>query len=116
MRLLILLLSILSATTVYGYGFVGPGSAGVVYQAADALAAADDSPCVLEGHIIAKIQGRKNRYLFTDSSGQLILEIKRKVFGRLTITPATLVRVEGEIDVSDKYPNEIEVDNLTILD
>lgn len=102
-------------TTANCAGFIGPGSMKTVYRAIDVLKADDDSPCVLEGHIIAKIRGRKNRYLFEDDSGQVVVEIKKKVFGSNTVIPANLVRLEGEVEVDDKYPNEMETENLTIL-
>lgn len=98
-----------------GAGFVGPGSPAEISCAADALKADDDTPCVLEGRIKARVQGRKNRYIFEDSSGQVIVEIKKKVFGNLTITPENFVRLEGEVEADDKYPNEVEVDHLFVL-
>lgn len=113
--LLFIALFLLSANAVLAAGFIGPGARATVHNASDVLSATDDGPCVLEGRIIAKIKSRKNRYLFEDASGQVIVEIKRKVFANQTITPENLVRLEGEVDVDKKYPNEMDVDALTIL-
>ncbi|MFT4300568.1 MAG: NirD/YgiW/YdeI family stress tolerance protein, partial [Desulfovibrio sp.] len=68
-------------------GFEGPGVASTVTRAADVLGAQDDAPCVLEGHILEKLPRRKNRYLFEDHSGRVVVEIKNEVFGHLTVTP-----------------------------
>lgn len=102
-------------STAFGAGFIGPGSPVAITSAADALKAGDDTPCVLEGRIKARIQGRKNRYLFEDSSGRIIVEIKKKIFGNMTITPENIVRLEGEVEADDKYPNEVEVDYIFVL-
>lgn len=96
-------------------GFVGPGASPPVYRAADVLKAADDAPCSLEGKIVAKVAGRKNRYIFEDASGRIVVEIKRKVFDGVTVTPENLVRIEGEVDVDHKYPNEVKTETLTVL-
>lgn len=107
--------AVFPGSNAFGAGFIGPGSHPAILRAADVLKASDDAPCILEGRILARIEGRKNRYLFEDSSGQVIVEIKKKTFGNQTITPQSRVRLEGEVDVDDKYPNEMEVDSITIL-
>lgn len=112
---LILVIIALEPLQVEGAGFVGPGAHEAVTLAADVLQAKDDVPCILEGHIMAKVAGRKNRYFFKDSSGTVVVEIKRKLFGQRTVTPETLLRLEGEVETSKKYPNEMEVDSLEIL-
>lgn len=103
------------AAAPHAAGFVGPGAMMPVYRAADVLSAVDDSPCVVEGRIVSKIQGRKNRYLFEDASGQVVVEIKKKVFGAHTVTPDNIVRIEGEVEVDEKYANEIEAESLAIV-
>lgn len=96
-------------------GFEGPGAGSVVTRAADVYAAWDDAPCELTGHILEKIPGRKNRYIFEDASGKVVVEIKHHVFGDFTVTPAHLVRLVGEVEIDSKYPNEVEVDYLAII-
>lgn len=96
-------------------GFHGPGVAATVNRAADVATALDDAPCVLEGHILEKIPHRKNRYLFADQSGQVIVEIEHQTFGDNTVTPEKRVRLVGHIDWSKKHPNEVEVNHLTII-
>ena len=88
MRVLALLLFFLCvAVPVRAAGFEGPGVSPTVTRAADVLDAQDDAPCVLEGHILEKIPFRKNRYLFGDGSGRVVVEIENDIFGHLTITP-----------------------------
>lgn len=102
-------------TSTRGAGFIGPGAISPVTTAAEALKAEDDVPCVLEGKIEAKIPARKNRYLFSDQSGKIVVEIKKKVFENYTVTPETRVRLEGEVEWSSKHPNEVEVEHLEIV-
>lgn len=117
MRIVTLLLLLLCAgAPALGAGFIGPGAGETVRRASDVLSATDDTQCVLEGRIVAKLQNRKHRYLFEDESGQVVVEIKRQVFGSQTVTPQNRVRLEGEVDSSRKYPNEMDVERLTVLD
>ena len=95
-------------------GFVGPGVSPTLTRAADVLNAWDDAPCVLEGHILEKIP-RKDRYLFEDGSGRVVVEIEHETFGHLTVTPQDKVRLVGHVDWSSKHPNEVEVDALAII-
>ena len=95
-------------------GFVGPGVSPTLTRAADVLNAWDDAPCVLEGHILEKIP-RKDRYLFEDESGRVVVEIEHETFGHLTVTPQDKVRLVGHVDWSSKHPNEVEVDALAII-
>lgn len=101
---------------VFAAGFVGPGAPEPVHLAAQALSAGDDAPALLEGRILSKIAGRKDRYLLEDASGQIIVKIKKKVFAGRTVTPANRVRIEGEVEADDKYPNEVEAESLTVLE
>lgn len=95
-------------------GFVGPGVSPTLTRAADVLNTWDDAPCVLEGHILEKIP-RKDRYLFEDESGRVVVEIEHETFGHLTVTPQDKVRLVGHVDWSSKHPNEVEVDALAII-
>lgn len=104
-----------SGETAWAAGFEGPGVAATVTRAADVLGAQDDAPCVLEGHIAEKLPRRKNRYLFEDHSGKIIVEIKNEVFGHLTVTPRDKVRLLGHIDWNRKRPNEVQVDAMAII-
>lgn len=118
MRFCIFLISLLClfVDSAHGARFIGPGSPSPVHKAAEVLLAVDDSPCVLEGHLLSKIAGRNERYVFEDSSGQVIVKIKKRVFGTNTVTPQNLVRIEGEVEADSKYPNEVDAEILTVLE
>ena len=103
-----------SGGAAWAAGFEGPGVAATVTRAADVLGAQDDAPCVLEGHIVEKLPRRKNRYLFEDHSGKVIVEIKNDVFGHLTVTPRDKVRLLGHIDWNRERTNEVQVEALAI--
>lgn len=96
-------------------GFEGPGARATITRAVDVSGAPDETPCILEGRLLEKIRNRKDRYLFQDASGQVIVEIKRRVFGDLTVTPADLVRISGEVEQDGRYPNQVEVEYLGLL-
>lgn len=113
--ILVTAISVIMSSPVNPAGFKGPGVDAPVYSIADVFMAGDDTPCVLEGHIISKIKHRKNRYVFQDKSGEIVVEIKKKVFGELTITPDDLIRIEGEVEESKKYLNEVSVDSIEII-
>ncbi|WP_297827977.1 NirD/YgiW/YdeI family stress tolerance protein [uncultured Desulfovibrio sp.] len=114
--LLFLICVVLTAQMARAAGFEGPGVSPAVTRAADVLNAQDDAPCVLEGHILERIPFRKNRYLFGDESGRVVVEIENDSFGHLTVTPRDRVRLMGHVDWSSKRPNEVEVDALAIIE
>ena len=105
----------LSPRTLPAAGFMGPGVNATVTSAAQVLEAADDAPCVLEGHLVERIPQRKDRYLFEDESGRVVVKIKRKTFGPLTVTPHDRLRLMGEVEWSGKRPNEVDVEGLALL-
>lgn len=111
----LLLAAALSPRTLSAAGFMGPGVNATVTSAAQVLEAADDAPCVLEGHLVERIPQRKDRYLFEDESGRVVVKIKRKTFGPLTVTPHDRLRLMGEVEWSGKRPNEVDVEGLALL-
>lgn len=112
---LLILAMLLPAYSAQAAGFQGPGARSAVNRAADVLTVPDSTPCMLEGRIIEKLPRRANRYLFEDSSGRVIVEIKPRVFGDFTVTPQDIVRIVGEVDFDGKYPNEVEAEYLGIV-
>ena len=117
--LMLLCLSLAGTGLVLAAGFEGPGAgvgAGMVTRAADVAEAYDDVPCMLEGHLVEKLPQRKDRYVFRDESGTVVVEIEDETFGHLTVTPQNRIRLMGKVEWSSKRPNEVEVDGLAILD
>lgn len=111
----LLLIAALAPQTLPAAGFMGPGVPAPVTSAAQALEAMDDAPCMLEGHLVERIPQRKDRYLFEDETGRVIVKIERETFGPLTVTPKDRLRLMGEVEWSSKRPNEVEVEGLMLL-
>ncbi len=84
-----------------------------ITKVADALKLDDDSHIWLEGNIIKKTS--KDDYIFKDSTGEIKVEICKKAWNNINVTPDQSVRIYGEVDKSKlRYlgfsPNtEIEV-------
>ena len=112
--LLTLLLTLTLAVPAFA-AFSGPGTTPTVTSAAQVADAPDDASCVLEGNIVEKITGKSDKYIFKDTSGQVVVDIDLKVFAGRDVTPAMRVRLEGEVDKEMMRPNEVDVKILTIL-
>ena len=94
-------------------GFKGPGPKGAITQAVQVKSAADDTPVVLEGNIVEQL--RKDRYLFRDASGTVLVDIDHKDFRGQDVTPQTKVRLTGEVDAKRNRDNEVDVDRLDVI-
>ena len=98
-----------------GGGFQGPGANAQCSTAADAMKAWDDTYCTVEGRIVEKIVGAKDKYIFEDSTGKIQVDIDRKKFADRTVTPQNTVRLHGEVDVEHFGRLELDVDVLEII-
>ena len=107
----ILLLSPLSASAA----FTGPGSTPEVNSAAQVAQAPDDAFCRLEGNLTEMLRGDDDKYIFQDSSGTVVVEIDEDVFFGRTVTPATRVRLAGEVDAKLFRANQVDVEWMEIL-
>ncbi|MDR2471217.1 MAG: NirD/YgiW/YdeI family stress tolerance protein [Treponema sp.] len=88
-------------------GYRGPGAAPVTVAEAKALR--DDSPVILRGKI-ERFLGDE-RYLFSDATGTITIEIDHKVWGGLSVDQNDTVELTGEID-RDYMTVEVEVRTL----
>jgi uncharacterized protein (TIGR00156 family) len=75
-------------------GYVGPGTSAVTVAEAKTLW--DDSPVVLQGKI-ERALGR-DTYVFSDETGSVIIEIRRSVWGNLTVGENDMVEITGKIE------------------
>ena len=91
-------------------GFRGPSSE--VVSVAEARTLRDDSPVVLRGRI-ERFLGNE-RYLFSDDSGSITVEIERRVWGNVSVDENDTVEISGEID-RDWRGVEVEVDRIRKL-
>jgi uncharacterized protein (TIGR00156 family) len=108
-----LIMTALSAASVFGQGFTGPGAGTASGQVrtvtvAQARDLPDNSLVILTGNI-AQSQGRE-RYTFRDSTGDITIEIDRDLWILLgvSVVPADRVEIRGEIDIENRVA-EIDV-------
>jgi uncharacterized protein (TIGR00156 family) len=85
-------------------GYKGPGA--VTTTVAEARNLRDNTPVILQGKIERFLGDEK--YLFSDDSGSIIVEIDHRVWGNLAIDQNDVVEIDGEID-RDFRGNEVEV-------
>ncbi len=90
-------------------GFQGPGIA--VSTVAEALKLGDDAAVILEGKIEKSLG--KERYVFSDATGSVNVEIDDDDWHGITVTPQDTVIVKGEVE-KDMFKTEIEVDVIEI--
>ena len=93
------------------------GTTGIVSTdtVARALNAPNKSPVVLTGHIVERLAGSDDKYLFKDATGQIIVDIDHEIFAGRTVTPQTRVRLSGKVDKDMMEPVKIDVKVLEIL-
>jgi uncharacterized protein (TIGR00156 family) len=75
-------------------GFRGPGPDLVTVDAAKSLR--DDYPVVLRGRIERFLGDEK--YLFTDETGSIIVEIDQRLWRGLSVDQNDTVEITGEVD------------------
>ena len=90
-------------------GFRGPSNVSTV---AEALSFRDDTPVILRGNILRALGNE--RYLFSDSTGTITIEIERRVWGSVSVDENDLVEISGEID-RDRNRIEVEVKRIRRL-
>lgn len=93
---------------ITGGGFKGPIS-GALAETVEATKKLDDKArVVLVGHIVSRLAGARNEYVFRDDTGEITVEISDKLFRGLEITPQDKVRISGKVDKD--LGKEVEVD------
>jgi uncharacterized protein (TIGR00156 family) len=108
-----LMMTVLSAASVFGQGFTGPGAGTAsghvqTVTVAQARNLPDNSLVILTGNIVHSQRGEQ--YLFRDSSGDITIEIDRDLWALLgvSVVPADRMEIRGEIDFDD-HRAEIDV-------
>lgn len=95
--------------------FEGPSTKVNITKAVQVMTAPDDAPCILEGHVLERVTGSDDEYIFQDDSGKVIVEIDHKVFMEQKVTPQTRVRLSGEVDRNKIRDNSVDVNHLQLL-
>lgn len=98
-----------------GGGYHGPGDRHGVDTVREAKGARDDTNVVLTGHIVSRVRGSHDKYLFRDKTGEIVVDIDRRVFGGRDVDHRTLVRLFGEVDRDLLKPVKVDVKRLEIL-
>jgi uncharacterized protein (TIGR00156 family) len=100
----------LSGLRVYAEGYTGPGLEPVTIAKAKSLR--DNSPVVLRGKIERFLGDEK--YLFTDASGTITIEIDNRLWAGLSVSQDDPVEISGEVD-KDFRSIKIEVTGIKTI-
>lgn len=73
----------------------------------------DDQDVVVQGRLLRKTGDEK--YLFSDGTGEIIVEIDDDDMPREPVNEQTMVELRGEVDTGRNRPPEIEVDSVRIV-
>lgn len=96
-------------------GFQGPTGGAMADTVAKAMTLSDDSPVVLTGNIVMQVAGSNDDYIFKDATGEIKVDIDRKVFRDRRVTPENTVRISGKIDKDFGKDIEVDVKSLEII-
>jgi uncharacterized protein (TIGR00156 family) len=99
-----LLVSVGLSANVQPGGYKGPGA--TTATVAEARNLRDETPVILQGKIERSLGDEK--YLFSDGTGSIVIEIDDRVWGVLSVDENEVVEINGEID-SKFRRNEVEV-------
>jgi len=88
-------------------GFTGPGADITTVEQAKKLR--DETNVLLKGYIQHSLGNEK--YIFSDDTGTITVEIDREVWGTLSVNENDLVEISGEVD---RGWNKIEIEVKTI--
>ena len=91
-------------------GFTGPGLKAIPVKEAKKLK--DDAPVLLQGKILRSLGNEK--YLFSDGSETITIEIDDKLWGELSVNENDTVQIGGEVD-KEFTKVEIEVNSIKKL-
>lgn len=93
-----------------GGGYQGPSLSQSITSVKEALTLRDDAYVKLRGKIIK--HSHKDKYIFSDGTGDVTIEIDKDKWRGLEISENDLVEIIGEVD-KDWNSVEIDVDYIT---
>ncbi len=82
----------------------------VIESVADVKNKSDETLVVMQGQI-AKALGDE-KYMFTDKTGEIIIEIDDEDFNGVTVTAGEMVEISGEVDKEMMKPAKVEVKSI----
>lgn len=109
----ILLVSILMFSSIIpvSAGFVSEEQRNVI-SVENIMRMKDKSFVTMEGYIVKQIG--KEKYLFKDNSGEIVVELDDKLLYNITVTPKTKVKISGEVE-RDLWKTELEAAKIEII-
>ncbi|MGE8417141.1 YgiW/YdeI family stress tolerance OB fold protein [Pseudomonas sp.] len=111
-RYLALLLAPLFSTAALAAGYTGPGAQPVTTVAA-ANDAADDTPVVLQGYVVKKVNN-DDKYEFKDNTGTITVEIDNEDMPTVPFNEKTKVKLTGEVE-KHLMSREVDVDLIEVI-
>lgn len=94
--------------------YVGPSTTTNYKNVAEILKdPVDDTVVVLSGHLLRKVG--KEKYIFSDGSGEIRVEVDAKYLPATPISDKTKVQITGEVEKEFMSSPEIDVKGLVIV-
>lgn len=90
-------------------GFEGPVSGAHAETVEMAQKLHQDSRVVLTGHILSRVAGERDEYIFRDHTGEMCVIIEPDMFQGYTITPDVKVRLSGKTGKLASSPDTAKV-------
>ena len=94
-------------------GFYGPTAPSASVTVTEVQNLKDESFVVLKGSI--KQMVGKEKYLFEDKTGNIIIEIDDDDWNGLSVSPEDIVEIRGEVDKHWRKPTDIEVESISYI-
>lgn len=85
----------------------------VISSVSDVRQMPDDTYVTVQGNIVQQQGHDKEKYLFRDTTGEIIVEIDRKLWKGQQVAPETEVKILGELDQS-RNPERVKIDAVYI--
>lgn len=73
----------------------------------------DDVPVSLQGKLLRQVG--KEKYIFSDGTGEIRVEIDARLFAGVKVDENTTVRIRGEVEKDFLQSPEIDVDLLSVV-
>ena len=107
MKKFLLAAAIIMVSSIAMAQYTGPSNAAVTVK--EALSAKDDTLVTLTGKVEKRINSDK--YLFTDNTGSITVEIDDELWYGLTLSDNELIKITGKID-KDLLSRKVDVKRI----
>lgn len=97
--------------------YQGPGGEVPITEIVAVQDGADEALCILEGTLVKKVTGSKDKYVLKDATGEVIVEIDDELIGNQKVSAKDKVKIHGRVDkdhaLSDAY---VEAYTFEVID